>query len=62
MMIDPQDHKSKDRLNLRFGWRGTTLSGFLTVKGTVMREQGSSKGEGTHRGRLFVGAQINKIY
>ena len=37
---------SKDRLHLRSGWRGTSLSGLLTVKGTGMREQGSLKGEG----------------
>ena len=36
------------------GWRGSSLSGLLTVKGTGMREQGSLKGEGTHRGNLCV--------
>ena len=39
---------------LRSGWRGSSLSGLLTVKGTGMREQGSLKGEGTHRGNLCV--------
>ena len=28
------------------------------MKGTVMREQGSLKGEGMHRGNLCVDAQI----
>ena len=40
------------------GWRRISLSGLLTVKGTVMREQGSLKGEGTHRANLCVDAQI----
>ena len=39
---------------LRSGWRDSSLSGLLTVKGTGMREQGSLKGEGTHRGNLCV--------
>ena len=38
--------ESKDLYTLRSGWRGTSLSGFLTVKGTVMREQGLSRGGG----------------
>ena len=33
---------------------GISLSGLLTVKGTGMREQGSLKGEGMHRGNLCV--------
>ena len=40
-----------------FGGRGTVRTRFLFVEGTgLMREQGSlkSKGEGTHRGNLFV--------
>ena len=49
---------SKDRLTLRSGWRRSSLSGLLTVKGTGMREQGSLKGVGTHRGNLCVDAQI----
>ena len=40
------------------GWRRISLSGLLNVKGTVMREQGSLKGEGTHRANLCVDAQI----
>ena len=51
-------HEIKGPFNLRSGWRGNSLSGLLTVKGTVMREQGSLKGEGTHRGNLCVDAQI----
>ena len=37
-----------------FGWRYTERAGFLFVEGTRMREQGSLKGEGTHRGNLSV--------
>ena len=36
---------SEFSLNL---FQNTTRAGFLFVKGTRMREQGSSKGEGTH--------------
>ena len=32
---------------LRSGWRDSSLSGLLTVKGTGMPEQGSLNGEGT---------------
>ena len=39
------------------GWRRSSLSGLLTVKGTSMREKGSLKGEGSHRRILFVDAQ-----
>ena len=48
----------KGPLKLKSGWRRISLSGLLTVKGTLMREQGSLKGEGTHRGNLCVDAQI----
>ena len=48
----------KGSLKLKSGWRRSSLSGFLTAKGTIMREQGSLKGEGTHRGNLCVDAQI----
>ena len=51
----------KGPFNLRSGWRANSLSGLLTVKGTVMREQGSLKGEGTHRGNLFAYVKLNKI-
>ena len=46
---------SEFSLNL---FQNTTRAGFLFVKGTRMREQGSSKGEGTHRGNLCVDTQI----
>ena len=46
--------KNQRTFYLRSGWRDSSLSGLLTVKGTGMREQGSLKGEGTHRGNLCV--------
>jgi hypothetical protein len=52
----------KGPFKLRSGWRGNSLSGLLTVKGTVMREQGSLKGEGTHRGNLFANVNLSKIW
>ena len=48
----------KGPFKLKSGWRRISLSGLLTVKGTVMREQGSLKGKGTHRGNLCVDTQI----
>ena len=45
-----------ESLTLKSGWRRSSLSGLLTVKGTGMREQGSLKGVGTHRGNLYVDA------
>ena len=33
---------------------GTARAGFLFVEDTGMREQGSLKGQGTHRGNLCV--------
>ena len=48
----------KGHFKLKSGWRRISLSCLLTVKGTVMRYQGSFKGEGTHTGNLCVDAQI----
>ena len=42
---------SEFSLNL---FQNTTRAGFLFVEGTGMRQQGSLKGEGTHRGNLCV--------
>ena len=41
-------------------FQNTTRAGFLFVKGTRMREQGSSKGEGTH-GEIFASTFLGKI-
>ena len=52
--LNNQNTPNQRTFYLRSGWRGNSLSGLLTVKGTGMREQGSLKGEGTHRGNLCV--------
>ena len=48
---------SEFSLNL---FQNTTRAGFLFVKGTRMREQGSSKGEGTH-GEISASTFLGKI-
>ena len=41
-------------------FQNTTRAGFLFVKGTRMREQGSSKGEGTH-GEISSSTFLGKL-
>ena len=49
---------SEYSLNL---FQNTTRAGSLFVKGTRMREQGSSKGENTH-GEISASTFLGKIY